>query len=239
MYFVNWQREISVVDRAGQKVVVKRDKATKEFHEYLLIGVYTLISFLLAHPSAPLSPAAIARNEGPEVRRMLSLLGIQTPALVSISEGELVEEYVEGGDLYRALAAGAVDEGAACFAVGAMTGRLHTAGHVFTDNKAQNYLVKGTSVLRTDLGFLQKSSSVFAQSMDVGSFLASVVDLESYPGIERAFFEGYRSAAGRNFPYLSIVLRNILSAGFSSDAGVAVKNLLKDSTQLMGVGGRG
>lgn len=236
MYFVNWQREISIAERAGQKVVVKRDKPTKEFHEYLLVGVYTLISFLLAHPSPPLSPAAITRNEDRETREMLALLGIPTPALVSIAEGELVEEYVEGGDLYRALACGTVDKSSAPFAAGVLTGRLHSAGYVFTDNKAQNYLVReGGTVLRTDLAFLQKSNSTFAQSMDIGSFLASVVDLESYPEIECAFFDGYHSAAGSNFPYLSIVLRNILSAGFSSDSRMAVRNLMRDSSRLLGI----
>ena len=54
MYFVNWQRKVSVEELNGQKVVVKRNKPTKEFHEFLLIYMYSLISMLLANPSAPL-----------------------------------------------------------------------------------------------------------------------------------------------------------------------------------------
>ncbi|MGI0019003.1 MAG: hypothetical protein ACREAY_00875, partial [Nitrososphaera sp.] len=107
-------------------------------------------------------------------------------------------------------------------------------GYVFTDNKAQNFLVRGGDVLRTDLGFIQKSSSTFARSMDVGSFLASVMDLPSYKELERAFYDGYKGRAGK-FPYLSLAIRNILATGFSSDSKTALKNMMiADSAKLLG-----
>lgn len=230
---MNWQRQVMFEERAGQKVVVKRAKFTTEFHEYVLIGTYVAISFLLGHPSRPPLIGSISTNEGAATRRMLAQIGIATPALLSISEKELVEEYVEGGDLYRALAMSGAGSHLAR-AAGAATGRLHNAGYVFTDNKAQNFLVRQDSLLRTDLGFLQKSNSTFARSMDVGSFLASVMDLESYKGLQVEFFKGYRSETGRNFPYLSIVLRNILSVGFASDGKVAARNMMSDSSRLVG-----
>lgn len=231
MYFVNWQRQVSFEERAGQRVVVKRTKPTTAFHEYILLSTYTMISLLMGHPSAPPPADSIAKNEGKETRASLARLGIPTPRLVSMSEGELVEEFIEGGDLYRALASGA--QHALAFQAGALTGRLHGAGYVFTDNKAQNYLVSGESLLRTDLGFLQKSDSVYARSMDVGSFLASVIDLPGYRDVEQAFYEGYRREAGHNFPYLSIVIRNILSAGFASDTRMALKNMMGDTGRLI------
>jgi tRNA A-37 threonylcarbamoyl transferase component Bud32 len=234
MYFVNWQREVSVQEHAGQKVVVKRNRHTTEFHEYILLGTYVAISFFLAHPSRPPAIGNISKNEGPATREMLHRLGVDTPRLISISDDELVEEYVEGGDLYRALASGRAEPSLVRDA-GILTGRLHGAGYAFIDNKSQNYLVGPAALLRTDLGFLQRTCSTYARSMDIASFLASVMDLGLYANVERQFYEGYRSEAGSNFPYLSIIIRNILSAGFSSDSGAAIRNMIADSSKLIGV----
>lgn len=235
MYFVNWQRDISIEELDGRKVVVKRNKSTKDFHEYLLISMYTLISLLLAHPSPPpLTGKVTINNEGYSMRRNLRQLGIPTPLLISITDTALVEEYVEGGDLYRAFSDG--KDTSLAFQAGALTGKLHKAGYVFTDNKSQNYLVASdNSVVRTDLGFMQKKDSIFSRSMDIGSFLASVIDFERfrYGAIETAFFNGYKSEMKQGFPYLSIILRNILSIGFASDQSTMFRNMLTDSTKCI------
>ena len=231
MYFVNWQREVSVEELNGQKVVVKRNKPTKEFHEFLLIYMYSLISMILAHPSAPPTFNEIMRNEGRDMRKNLEKMGISTPELISISDIDLVEEYIEGGDLYIALASGQSDRLA--FAAGCLTGRMHRAGYAFVDNKAQNYLVRGDSVVRTDLGFIQRSSSHYARSMDVGSFLASIMDLGRYREAEKAFFDGYVAESGRKFSYISIIIRNVLSLGFSSDSKTTFRNMVLDATPLI------
>ena len=231
MYFVNWQREVSVEELDGQKVVVKRNKPTKEFHEFLLIMMYSLISMLLAHPSAPPAFSEIMRNEGRDMRKSLEKIGVSTPELISISDIDLVEEYIEGGDLYIALASG--QPARLAFGAGCLTARMHRAGYAFVDNKAQNYLVRGDSVMRTDLGFIQKSSSRYARSMDVGSFLASVMDLSRYREVEQAFFDGYVSESNRKFSYISIIIRNVLSLGFSSDSKTTLRNMLLDATMLM------
>jgi tRNA A-37 threonylcarbamoyl transferase component Bud32 len=235
LYFVNWQRDISIEELDGRKVVVKRNKSTKDFHEYLLISMYTLISLLLAHPSPPpLTGKVTINNEGYSMRRNLRQLGIPTPLLISITDTALVEEYVEGGDLYRAFSDG--KDTSLAFQAGALTGKLHKAGYVFTDNKSQNYLVASdNSVVRTDLGFMQKKDSIFSRSMDIGSFLASVIDFErfQYRAIEMAFFNGYKSEMKQGFPYLSIILRNILSLGFASDQSTMFRNMLTDSTKCI------
>jgi tRNA A-37 threonylcarbamoyl transferase component Bud32 len=230
---VNWQREVSVREWNGQKVVVKRNKSTKEFHEFLIIYAYSLISMLLASPSAPPTFTEIMRNEGPEMRKNLSKMGISTPALISISDYDLVEEYIEGGDLYRALALGQV--ASLAFEAGRLTGRLHKAGYAFVDNKAQNYLVRGDSIIRTDLSFIQRSSSQYAKSMDIGSFLASVMDLGRYSEIEKAFHDGYMSDSASSFHYLSLLVRNMLSVGFSSDSKVTIRNMLLNSAGLLDI----
>ena len=104
LYFVNWQRDISVEESGGRKVVVKRNKPTKEFHELLITYTYTLISILLAHPSPPINTREIMANEGHASRKNLAGLGIPTPELIAIADHYLIEEYIEGGDLYRSLA---------------------------------------------------------------------------------------------------------------------------------------
>lgn len=212
-------------------MVVKRNKPTKEFHEFLLIYMYSLISMLLAHPSAPPTSSEIMKNEGRDMRKNLEKMGISTPELISISNIDLVEEYIEGGDLYMALVSG--QPAALAFGAGCLTGRMHRAGYAFVDNKAQNYLVRGDSVVRTDLGFIQKSSSYYARSMDIGSFLASIMDLGRYREVEKAFFDGYVSESRRKFSYISIIIRNVLSLGFSSDSKTTFKNMVLDATMLI------
>ena len=233
MYFVNWQRDISVEERDGRKVVVKRNKPTKVFHEYVLLCTYTFISILLAHPCSPPAAREIARNEGLEMRSTLQKAGIPTPRLVSMTHDEIVEEYVPEGDLYRAIVSGSRPVKLAREA-GRLTALAHAAGLVFTDNKAQNFLVKGESLVRTDLAFLQKKSSVFARSMDAGSFLASVVDLAEYQEIEQEFFRGYHSESGKKLPYLTLILRNILALGFSADGKTTLRNMVLDSSDMIG-----
>ncbi|MDW0121312.1 MAG: hypothetical protein QOK81_01695 [Nitrososphaeraceae archaeon] len=233
MYFVNWQREVSLEERNGQKVVVKRNKPTKQFHEFLIIYAYSLISLLLFHPSTPLTFSEIIRNEGCEMRKNLRKIGISTPMLLSMSDADLIEEYIEGGDIYRALASGG--DVVLGYEAGCITGKLHQAGYTFVDNKAQNYLARGESVIRTDLGFMKKTNSHYSKSMDIGSFLASVMDLDRYGEIAKSFHDGYRSEADSKFSYLSIVIRNVLSTGFSSSSKTTLRNMLLDSRSLIGL----
>ena len=224
---------MSLEERNGQKVVVKRNKPTKQFHEFLIIYAYSLISLLLFHPSTPLTFSEIIRNEGCEMRKNLRKIGISTPMLLSMSDADLIEEYIEGGDIYRALASGG--DVVLAYEAGCITGKLHQAGYTFVDNKAQNYLARGESVIRTDLGFMKKTNSHYSKSMDIGSFLASVMDLERYREIINSFHDGYLSESGSKFSFLSIVIRNVLSTGFSSSSKITLRNMLLDSRTLIDV----
>lgn len=231
MYFVNWQRDISLEERNGRKVVVKQNKPSKGFHEFIITYTYTLISLLLVHPSSPTAPKAIIANEGQWMRDNLARIGIPTPGLIAISEESVVEEYIEGGDLYSALLMSCPADLA--LSAGTLTGKLHRGGYAFVDNKVQNYLVRKDYVIRTDLGFTKETCSQFARSMDIGSFLASIMDLSRYPEIEKSFFDGYLSETGSRFPYLAIVIRNLLSLGFSSNSAVTFRNMVLDSRPFL------
>src|SRR6186713_1928607 len=122
-------------------VVIKRNKTVKTINEYLLVFVFTFISFVLLHPTAPLKTGkSILENEGSFSRQKLKDLGIQTPRLIEINRDVIIEEYIEGGNLYRFLQKSNNLE--VVYKVGTITRNLHDSGSCFIDNKAQNYLVK-------------------------------------------------------------------------------------------------
>ncbi|MDQ5868360.1 MAG: hypothetical protein M3530_01385, partial [Thermoproteota archaeon] len=85
-----------------------------------------------------------------------------------------------------------------------------------------------------DLSFIQKECSVFSRSMDIGSFLASVIGLETdkYEAIETGFFAGYKFETNKPFPYLSIAIRNFLSIGLSPSLTI-FKNMANNSVDLI------
>ena len=234
LYFVNWQREISVCEVDGKKVVVKRNKMSKNLHDYIIVMSDAILSILLAHPSTPPELGnKMTSNEGFEMREKLQLIGIPTPSLISITSTMLIEDFVAGGNLHKALSNGR--NSSLAFSAGIITGRLHKSGYSFIDNKSQNYLVTfSRKVLRTDLAFIKKNDSVFAKSMDIGSFLGSLLclDIGKYKVIENAFYEGYYSEAKTPIPYLSIPLRNILGFGLSLSSNWIV-NVFQDSVKLM------
>jgi tRNA A-37 threonylcarbamoyl transferase component Bud32 len=236
MYFVNWQRDVKISNRNGQKVVLKSNKKSKSFHEYLLALSYTLVSIALGHPdSPPMIGQTAIKNEGSSMRSHLMKLGIRTPKLISLSDCKLVEEYIGGGDLYKVFLS--VDNNniisSLATRAGIITGNLHSDGRVFIDNKSQNYLVGNDYGLlyRTDLGFIQRKTSVFSQSMDIATFLASSLDLSTfrYSVIENSFYQGYYSVMRSGFPYLSIILRNLLAPGFAFNHKSMLKNMLINS----------
>jgi tRNA A-37 threonylcarbamoyl transferase component Bud32 len=234
LYFVNWQREISIKEIDGKKVVVKRNKISKNLHDYLIVISYTILSILLAHPSSPPELGnKMTSNEGIKMREKLRSIGIPTPSLILISDNLLIEEFIPGGNLHEALSNGS--DFSLAFSAGIITGRLHKLGYSFVDNKSQNFLVSSTrKVLRTDLAFIQKKDSIFAKSMDIGSFLGSLLglDIRKYKVVQDAFCEGYYSEVKTPIPYLSIPLRNILGFGLSLSSNWVV-NVLQDSEKLI------
>lgn len=226
---MNWQRHVRRGDFEGRKVVIKTNKRIKGFRDFILVFAYVLTSVLILHPSSPHPLGAILlQNESIVMREMLRKLEILSPNLLHISHKVLIEEFIEGGNLYSIFE----KKGDPLLAskAGIITARLHNAKLVFLDNKAENYLINSHGQLvRTDLSFIMRDDSVFSRSMDIACFLASIMDLRGseYRVIHDTFINAYENEIGRSCPYLYIILRNILALGFSSNRANTFMNLLK------------
>lgn len=232
MHFVNWQRDIVISSIDGQKVVIKKNKTVKNIHEYLLVFIITFLSLILLQPCSPIKTGkVILRNEGYSSRKELEKIGILTPKLIDINAEIIVEEYFEGGNLYAYLNNN--DNLSIVQQVGSVTRALHDKGACFIDNKAQNYLVRNSEIYRTDLGLIQYKATEFMKSLDIGIFLASLLDLEDkkYKKIEKQFIAGYMRdiKSDQKIPFLSIIIRNIAALGLAANYNNLVMNLLAKS----------
>lgn len=226
---MNWQRHVRCAEYEGRKVVIKTNKKIKGFKDFILVFAYVLTSVIILHPSSP-HPlgATLLQNESVVMRAMLKKLEILSPTLLYLNENVIIEEFIEGGNLYSLFE----KKGDSSLAINAaiLTARLHKAKLVFLDNKAENYLINSQEQLvRTDLSFIMNEDSVFSRSMDIASFLASIMDLGSskYRAIHETFISAYENETGRSCPYLYIILRNILAIGFSSNRANTFMNLLR------------
>ena len=232
MHFVNWQRDIAISSIDGQKVVIKKNKTVKNIHEYLLVFIITFLSLILLQPCSPIKTGkVILRNEGYSSRKELKKIGILTPKLIDINTEIIVEEYFEGGNLYEYLNNN--DNLSIVQQVGSITRALHDKGACFIDNKAQNYLVRNSKIYRTDLGLIQYKATEFMKSLDIGIFLASLLDLEDkkYKKIETQFIAGYMRdiKSDQKIPFLSIIIRNIAALVLAANYNNLVMNLLAKS----------
>ena len=228
MHFVNWQRNIIISKVDGETVVIKRNKTIKSINEYLLVFIFTFISIVLLHPTPPFKMGkSILLNEGSLSRQKLKDLGIHTPRLIEINKDVIIEEYIKGGNLYEYLQQS--NDLEIVYKVGIITRTLHNSGYCFIDNKAQNYLVKDFEIIRTDLGLIQDQVSEYLKSLDIGIFLASLLDMENekYKVIEKSFLDGYKNSPNDKLPYLSVIVRNIAALVLVSNHSNLVKNLLK------------
>jgi len=226
----SWQRRIKIEKLNGITVVRKKNKKLRLIRDIILVFSYLLISIVLIHPSPPPKIGIQSqKNEGFYTRKFLKKNSIITPNLLNISDFEITEEFVGKENFYEYASKNDGEELA--YIIGQVTGRLHNVGFVFTDNKSQNYLVdRDNRIVRTDLVFIQKNRSVYARSIDIGSFLASILNFEysKYSRLEKSFLVGYKNTINyQNSVYLSIILRNILSIGLGDKKMRIIKNMLK------------
>lgn len=213
-------------------MVIKKDKPIKSLNEQVLVFIFTFMSLVLLHPTRPLRTGTnLLKNEGFMSRKKLSQIGILTPQLIQIDKDVIIEEFIEEGNLYTFLDKN--NDMSFAFRVGKITRKLHDAGFCFIDNKAQNYLIRDSQIYRTDLGLIQNQATEYMKSLDIGIFLASLLDLGDgkYQQIEHFFLKGYRNKDSSKFvmPYLSIIIRNIASLVLSSNHNNLAKNLLAKS----------
>lgn len=213
-------------------MVIKKDKPIKSLNEQVLVFIFTFMSLVLLHPTRPLRTGTnLLKNEGFMSRKKLSQIGILTPQLIQIDKDVIIEEFIEEGNLYTFLDKN--NDMSFAFRVGKITRKLHDAGFCFIDNKAQNYLIRDSQIYRTDLGLIQNQATEYMKSLDIGIFLASLLDLGDgkYQQIEYFFLKGYRNKDSSKFvmPYLSIIIRNIASLVLSSNHNNLAKNLLAKS----------
>ncbi|MGH9993959.1 MAG: hypothetical protein ACRD4J_01815 [Nitrososphaeraceae archaeon] len=226
---MNWQRHVRLGEYEGRKVVIKTNKKIKGFRDFILVFSFVLTSVLMLHPSAPHPLGSmLLYNESAVMRETLRKLEILSPALLYNSKRVLIEEYIEGGNLYSLFEK--EEDTSLANRAGIITARLHNAELVFLDNKAENYLIDSQGKLvRTDLSFIMRNHSVFSRSMDIASFLASIMDLSSsrYHTIHNTFVRAYMNETGKSCPYLYIILRNIMALALTSNRVNTFVNLLK------------
>ena len=101
MYFINWERKITRAKYGNNTVVVKRNKSFTSLRQFILIFCFTFMSICSGNPANPPKIGKrILENESSESRNKLKLIGINCPKLFSITNEEIIEEYIDGGNLY-------------------------------------------------------------------------------------------------------------------------------------------
>jgi tRNA A-37 threonylcarbamoyl transferase component Bud32 len=161
------------------------------------------------------------QNEERETRNKLKKTEICTPNLYAIKDHHLVEEFVEGTNLYEWSHSSNLKSACVCaracrivYKVGCLTGRLHENNWAFIDNKAQNYLItEHEKIYRVDTEFLQKKCDNFQKYMDVGTFLGSLLDLQrsKYECLLQSFLDGYSKTTGKDVSLKAFLVRNMVS----------------------------
>ncbi len=212
----SWHRKVELYQMGKRKVVVKKNKKLQLLRTLVLWFLFYLASaFSLSSSCIILYARVMMQDEERETRNELKKIGIYTPHLYAIKDNHLIEEFVEGTDLYEWSRSS--NRRSACrivYNVGCLTGKLHKNNWAFIDNKAQNYLVtEHEKIYRIDTEFLQKKVDNFQKYMDIGTFLGSLLDLQRsrYECILQSFLEGYSKTTGKDVSLKAFLVRNMIS----------------------------
>lgn len=214
--YKSWHRKVELYQIGKRKIVIKRKKKLQLLRTLSLWFSFYLVSFFsLSSSSLILSTHVMTQNEKRETRNELRRIEIYTPDLYAVNDNYLIEEFVEGTDLYKWSHSSNLE--GACkivYKVGCLTGKLHKNNWSFIDNKAQNYLVtEHEKIYRIDTEFLQKKVDNFQKYMDIGTFLGSLLDLQRsrYECILQSFLEGYSKTTGKDVSLKAFLVRNMIS----------------------------
>ncbi len=191
------QHKVTLKEIDGKQIIVKRNRISKFMKELILDSAFVFLSLIVGHPSMPFSinQDHIDQNEC-DGRNILQNLGIKTPKILKFEKGMYEEEYVNEGDLYYVFDEGSLEDCAKLSSkAGTITAIMHRNGFVFMDNTAYNYLVQNNQIYRTDVGLFDSTDNTLARSLDIGTFLASVMDLQEnkYQIVRKNFLEGYKN----------------------------------------------
>ncbi len=214
--YKSWHRKVELYQIGKRKIVVKKRKKLQLLRTLSLWFSFYLVSFFSLSLSSLILPTHVmTQNEKRETRKELRKIGIWTPDLYAAKDDYLIEEFVEGTDLYKwSHSSNLKSFCRIVYKVGSLTGKLHENNWSFIDNKAQNYLVtKYEKICRVDTGFLQKMADDFQKFMDIGTFLGSLLDLEhsKYERLVQSFLEGYYKTTGKDVPLKAFLVRNMVS----------------------------
>lgn len=212
----SWHRKVELYQIGKRKVVIKKNKKLQLLRTLILWFSFYLASVCaLSSSSIILSARVMKQNEERETRNKLKKTEICTPNLYAIKDHHLIEEFVEGTNLYEWSHSSNLKS--ACrivYKVGCLTGRLHENNWAFIDNKAQNYLItEHEKIYRVDTEFLQKKCDNFQKYMDVGTFLGSLLDLQrsKYECLLQSFLDGYSKTTGKDVSLKAFLVRNMVS----------------------------
>src|SRR5712692_4852092 len=166
--------------------------------------LWLLASTLNGHPHLPhITPQTLLQNEV-SGRESATRLGVTVPAITSIGDGYILQEYVPAHnalDYYRGYPA---ERGRILYEYGRRLAKLHEAGLSKGDTRIQNLLITTTGKL-VDVDYeMSGRLSKVRRCLDVYVFLHSLGAETSTQ--QRAFFEGYGDRLREPWP-LAIVLR--------------------------------
>lgn len=127
----------------------------------------------------------------------LKEIGIAVPKILEFSFDDfyIAEEYIVGTNLYSIIKNSEKEERENLSQnIGEITGRLHSLGFAFFDNRPQNYIFKDGTIFRIDLETFEFEPSLFERYCDIISFT------ESFTGkirdeVHNSFISGYEKYA--------------------------------------------
>lgn len=139
--------------------------------------------------------------------------GVDTPFVYHVNpvEGWIIMSYAEGQSLRNIedpdTLANLIRK------LGAIVGRLHSAGIIHGDLTPSNVLVYDDRLTLIDFGLGEFSNEVEKKAEDIYTLFTSLATLPNSKVLMDLFLEGYRSSAGESATYVEERLKEISSRG--------------------------
>jgi len=113
--------------------------------------------------------------------------GVPTPVIADLTDDTIVMELIEGEVVKYALDTGSAGK------VGAMIGRLHSAGIAHGDLTTSNMIRRGDQIVLIDFGLSQFTSEIEPRGVDLHVFFQTLESTrEDAEELKEAFVKGYR-----------------------------------------------